>query len=273
MKITGYEFIDINQLEIGLSQARTRDISKNIDDLARSIEKVGLLEPIVVAKIEDGAYEVITGQRRFLACKNLGHETIRAGVLDGRPEGDLAKAISLTENMVREDMPLKDYIDACTELYKRYGSIKLVCEELGLPHSKVSKYVKFEQLIAPIKERVESGKMTMDSALRAQAAATSSEGDIDEDLAITLADEMKGMSGAQQKKLTKVAHEMEGAETEDIIEAGRKQAKVKEIVVTLDESIYEALDDFAAEEQNNKAEAAANLIEDGLAGKGYGGTE
>ena len=197
MKIIEYKDVPLEQIDIGLSQARTRDVKKNIDDLARSIETVGLLEPIVLAPVDDDMYEVITGQRRYLAVEQLEWPTISAGILEQRPDGDLSKAISLTENMVREDMPVKDYIDACTTLFYRYGTIKAVCEELGLPQAKVSKYVKFDQLVPGLKERVQSGKLKLDVALRAQkvADAVNDESEVDEPTAIALAEELQNLSG------------------------------------------------------------------------------
>ena len=64
------DFIDIplNQLEIGKSQVRLSDVGKGIEELADSIKKVGLLEPIVVGpQNSNGKYEIILGQRRFFS--------------------------------------------------------------------------------------------------------------------------------------------------------------------------------------------------------------
>ena len=268
MQVTKYTDIPLGKLEIGRHQARTRNVEKNIDELARSIKTVGLLEPIVVAPLDSGGYEIITGQRRFLACQRLGFETIPAGVLDTRPLGGFAKAISLTENMVRENMSTKDYIDACTELYRQYGTIKAVCEELGLPRPKVTEYVKFEQLVPSLRSRVENG-MNMKVALRAQKAATDEEGDVDEEKALALADEMKGMSGPQQTQLEKLAAQQSSAPVEEIIEAGRRQPRVKQLVVTISEELDQALDVYAGEEETNRGDAAVSLIEIGLTDRGY----
>ena len=49
MKIVRYEAIPLKDLSIGESQSRVRDVNKGIEDLAQSIKKIGLLEPIVVA--------------------------------------------------------------------------------------------------------------------------------------------------------------------------------------------------------------------------------
>lgn len=268
MRITDYKELPLDELEIGLDQARTRNVDRNIDDLARSIKMVGLLEPIVVAPLETGRYEIITGQRRFLACQRLGYDTIRAGILESRPPGNFAKAISLTENMVREDMATKDYIDACTLLYRQYGSIKAVSEELGLPMSKVGQYVKYEQLIPALKEEVQQG-LDMNVALRAQKAAMDDDGVVVEDTAIALAEEMKALSNVQRKQLEKLASQQPGAPVEEIIEAGRRQPKVKQIVLTVSEELSQALDVYAEDEETSRDEAVVSLIETTLTDRGY----
>jgi ParB family chromosome partitioning protein len=60
--------IKLSDLVIGKAQVRVRSVSKEIDELAESIRVHGLLEPIVVAPTDkEGIYEILTGQRRFLA--------------------------------------------------------------------------------------------------------------------------------------------------------------------------------------------------------------
>ena len=271
MKIINYKDVPLDQIVIGPSQARTRDVDKNIDDLARSIQTVGLLEPIVLAPIDSNEFEVITGQRRYLAVKRLGRSSISAGILDTRPDGDLSKAISLTENMVREDMSARDYIDACTMLYHRYGSIKAVSEELGLPPNRVSQYVKFEQLVPALKDRVRNHGLNMDVALRAQkvARAIDDENDVDETIALTFADELQSLSNLQQKKLENVAEKNPDASVEEILEAGRRQAREVQLTITISTELRDALDRYADEEGTNRTDAASNIIENALISDGY----
>ena len=70
--IVEFKEISLGDLTIGLGQVRTRDVAKEVDELADSIAQVGLLEPIVVCPAEEkGKYEIITGQRRFLAHQEL----------------------------------------------------------------------------------------------------------------------------------------------------------------------------------------------------------
>src|SRR5947207_1459369 len=112
--------ISLDDLVIGKGQVRTKDIQKGIDELAESIRVQGLLEPIVVSESsKKGKYEILAGQRRFLACKELGMKTIEA-VVRNKKDDTHAKVISLTENLLRRDITQKEKIDACTDLYKKY---------------------------------------------------------------------------------------------------------------------------------------------------------
>ena len=116
--------IPLDALVIGKGQVRVRDVGKGIDELASSIKKLGLLQPIVVCDSDEpGKYEILTGQRRFLAHKELHKDTITACILDEKVDEAEAKILSVTENLVRRDPNSKDYIDACTWLYRKYGSI------------------------------------------------------------------------------------------------------------------------------------------------------
>ena len=101
------EIIDIKQiplgdLELGQSQPRTRDVRKGISELVDSIRKVGQLEPIVVCPgSKPDKYEILIGQRRFLACKEVGVPTIWAAILDERVDETAAKVIFFNANLMR----------------------------------------------------------------------------------------------------------------------------------------------------------------------------
>ncbi len=74
-----------------------------IADLAKSIAQQGLLSPITVLPTPDGRFDLVAGQRRFLACKQLGWSEIPAIVRDVASSAD-ATALSLVENVHRADM-------------------------------------------------------------------------------------------------------------------------------------------------------------------------
>ena len=74
-----------------------------LDDLANSIRKNGLLNPITVVRNQDSTYSLIAGQRRFLATQKLGWEKIHAIIRDITDDTD-ATIVSLVENVHRADM-------------------------------------------------------------------------------------------------------------------------------------------------------------------------
>ena len=271
MKPAGRTIKDVRlaDLVIDKAQVRTSHVGAEIDELAESIRVMGLLEPIVVCPAEQrGKYEILTGQRRYLAHKKLQRDTISAVVLDRRVDDSEAKAISIAENIMRRDLTPKELINGCTALFNKYGSIKAVVEETGLPYSKVSQYVKYVQLTPKLKKLVDAGTVNIKTALRAQAAAAP-DGDVNEDEAILLAKEMGGMSGEQQKRVLKSREENPEAGVEEVIEAAKSSAKVTQVIVTLSGSLHKSLQQFASDESVTQDEAAATLIEEGLKDKGF----
>lgn len=260
--------IPLDDLEIGLGQVRKADVGKDIAELAESIRKVGLLEPIVVAPAEtSGKYEILTGQRRFLAHQEIGADEIMAVVFNERVDETDAKVISVTENLVRLDLNRRDLIDACTALYKRYGSMKDVAEATGLPYHRVREYVKYDRLIPELKHLVDEG-LDLKAVLRAQDAA-SVEGEPNPQDAVTLAKEMSVMSGAQQEKLKQERQQAPEIPVSEIIEQAKSGSKITQIVVTISDTVRLSLQQYAEVEGTNQDDAAAGLIQEGLSGKGF----
>ena len=270
--------IPLDDLVLGKGQARTQDTGKEIEDLARSIEALGLLQPILVcaAAKSEGKWEILAGQRRFLAHQwlkqngRLGNKVISAVVLDegeGVREHD-AKAISITENLVRRNLSAKELTDGITDLYNYYGTVSAVVEATGLPRGKVRDYVKAARLTPDLKDLVKEGKVDVNVALKAQDASSDADGNPDSEMAVKLAHEMAPMSGAQRKRVVKELGEHPGRPVEDAIEAAKTGAKVTQIVATLTQDTHTALRQFVKQEGGTQDEAAVMLIEEALVGRG-----
>ncbi|HAM45053.1 MAG TPA: hypothetical protein DCM67_08555 [Propionibacteriaceae bacterium] len=263
--------IPLSQLRIGRGQVRLRDVGKEIDELADSIRKVGLLEPIVVAETEEpGVYEIVTGQRRFLAHQELKRDTILAAVLSEQVDELTAKVLSVTENLVRRDLNNRDLIDVCTELFHRYGSIKDVAQETGLPYAKVRQYVKYDQLIPELQQLVKENKVSLQTALRAQQAAAAN-GEVSPTDAVEFAREMSPMSGAQQKKIVTAREENPDISPTEVIEDAKSGGKVTQVLVTLTSDVHRGLRSMAEAEGTNVDDAARMCIESALSEKGFMG--
>jgi ParB family chromosome partitioning protein len=227
-----------------------------------------LLEPILIAPAQhQGKFEIILGQRRFLAHQQLGLKTIAAGILDKKIDALHAKVLSVTENLVRRDLNQKDLIDVCTYLYKKYGSMKAVQEVTGLPYNLVTQYVKYDRLIPELKKMVDGG-LKVDVALRAQDASAAT-GNINAKDAVMLAKEMEPMSGAQRKKIHEEIEKNPEKPIDEAIEGAKEGGKITQILVTLGVEAHASLNRFASDEGITQDDAAANLIENGLKTKGY----
>lgn len=262
--------LPLSSLVIGKGQVRTREVGKDIDELAASIKKVGLLEPITVCPSPDqeGMFEILTGQRRFLAHQALNKESILAVLIDEHVDATTAKVISITENLVRTGLNTRDLIDACTELYKKYGSIREVSDETGLPYAKVQQFVKFDRLRPEMKDLVQSGELELKVALKAQDA-TMATGEYDPEMAVELAKEMSGMTDAQRQKTTQAIQENPTTDVETAVGLARAAEKEIRLEVRIGPREAESLSTFAKDEGTDRTDAAAQLLREGLMTKGY----
>ena len=257
--------IALTDLVFGKGQVRLTNPGKEIDELADSIRVQGLLEPIIVCEADiPEKYEVITGQRRFLAHQELGKDTIRATILDGPITIQEAKAISLTENLVRTDLNSTDLITVCTDLYRTYGSFRTVAEKTGLSANKVRQYVKYDQLHSELKALVDKDRVDIPTALRAQEAASVGVDEVKGEDAQKFALEMASMSGAQRKKMIETRREDPSMSADDVIEDAKAGGQIFQTRVTLTSTVNSALERYARSEGLTKDDAAGTLIRDGL---------
>lgn len=263
------EIVDICDLPVeslmaSKHQVRTRDVRKDLNELINNIRVHGQLEPILVCPTEyDGKYEIIAGQRRWLAMKELGLPTVRAAILEKIVDEDAACALSISENMIRHQVDSRDLIDACTSLFRKYGSAKAVAEEVGLPYNKVRSYVKFERLRPQLKQSVEAGELDVATALKIEDRAASAEFDCDQTAAVI--SDVKGMTKAQ---LTDYFHnpvdlEHRGgsvnADAGGIVNNGQP-GDVHQILVTLPRHVYDVLREYAGVKRISQDKAAASII-------------
>ncbi|MEX2421587.1 MAG: ParB/RepB/Spo0J family partition protein [Actinomycetota bacterium] len=135
-----------------------------IEDLARSIQQQGLLQPITVYRKSDGRYALVAGQRRLLAHKFLGTTTIDALVRDEMTEED-ATAVSLIENVHRADMNPRDKARALKKLLDQLGNIQSVCRATGVGDGTVRRYLQLLDLAPELQEGLAAGEVKNTEAL------------------------------------------------------------------------------------------------------------
>lgn len=111
--------------------------SEEVEDLKASILESGLLSPIPVAFI-DGKYFIIGGHRRYKACSELGHTTIKCNIIEGIGDKTL-QTLAIVENLQREDLhPLELAIAVDNALNNGFTRAELL-KALGKSESFISK--------------------------------------------------------------------------------------------------------------------------------------
>jgi ParB family transcriptional regulator, chromosome partitioning protein len=262
--------LPMDRIDIGKGQMRTHIDELGLQELAHSISVQGQLEPVVVCQSNKnpGRYELLAGQRRFLASERLGLKTIKAIVRP--PVDDLIdqKAISATENLLKQEPTLAEKIDTCTDIYNKYGSIKIVVAKTGIPEKKVRDYVKIARLHLDLQPLVKEEGIDIAVALRAQDAASVT-GTLDVAEAKKLAIELANMSGAVQTKLVKQKEGNPDADTDELIEAAKGAEKIIQLNVKMSMPAHARLKRYAKEMGTTLDDAARDLIEDGLTTQGY----
>jgi ParB family chromosome partitioning protein len=150
---------------MGDKNVRTRNINADIDGLAHSMLSFGLQQPIVVQQ-KNGKYEIIIGQRRYLAAKRLGWRTIPARVRETALDEFQGKVVSFSENIQRRDLSARDKADACSYLLRRLGTPRAVAEHLGTTEVTVRKWLKFAEVPEGLKQLVDRGAISSGEANR-----------------------------------------------------------------------------------------------------------
>jgi ParB-like partition proteins len=131
-----------------------RDVNITLYQLQNSIAKQGLLQPIIVRMVDDEAYEVVAGNRRFAACKQLCWKRITCHVLE--LDDKEAFEVSLTENLEHNTLnPIEE-----AKAYRRYveshgwGSVTDLAQRIGKSHSYISNRIRLLTLPQDILDQI-----------------------------------------------------------------------------------------------------------------------
>lgn len=120
------ENIALEKIDAPVLDVRASIDLERLNELADSINEMGLLQPVSV-KPRGGRFELVAGNRRRLACKQLGWAEIPAIVLEGGEGPDVVGA-RLHENLVRLDMTPVEEAAVYAELFERCGDLERVAE-------------------------------------------------------------------------------------------------------------------------------------------------
>jgi ParB family chromosome partitioning protein len=136
--------IPVNGIAVNPRQPRKGFTDEGISALARSIQEVGILQPVVVRR-RDGAFELVAGERRLRAARLAGLATVPAIVRTGGDTESLREA--LIENIHREDLSPLELAHAFRELLEDLGETQdAVAERLGCSRAHVANTIRLLSL-------------------------------------------------------------------------------------------------------------------------------
>jgi ParB/RepB/Spo0J family partition protein len=173
-KFKPVKLIPLGLLEIGDKNIRKRHVTADIEGLAHSMKTFGLQQPIVVQK-RNGKYEIVVGQRRYYAAKQLGWPSIPARERETKLDEFQGKIVSFSENIQRRDLSPNDKADACSYLLKKLKTPRAVAEYLGTTEVTVRKWLKYAEVPEQLRELVEKNVITPFEATRLFQYASSVE--------------------------------------------------------------------------------------------------
>ncbi|MEI7497049.1 MAG: ParB/RepB/Spo0J family partition protein, partial [Betaproteobacteria bacterium] len=159
--------LPLDQLVPGMYQPRTRMDEGALYELAESIKAQGIMQPILVRKLESGKnagkYEIIAGERRSRAAKLAGLNEVP--VLVRNVPNEAAAAMALIENIQREDLNPLEEAQGLNRLIKEFGlTHELAAQAVGRSRSAASNLLRLLNLADPVQTMLMAGDIDMGHA-------------------------------------------------------------------------------------------------------------
>jgi ParB/RepB/Spo0J family partition protein len=246
---------------------RQTDRDVGVEDLAASIKKHKLIQPIVLrGEFGEPPYELIAGHRRLAAHKLLRRDLIKARFKPHTYDDFKARVESLVENIQRVELNHADTAEAVTSMYKKYGrNERKVAEDLGLPLRTVRDYIKIEEMASDhAKDLLREKKVEKADVKRAIDAA---QGNLEK--ADRLLDAMPDLYGHERKRVVDYGREHPKASSEEIIKEAKKGRILKTIVLSIEPKVDSALEKAERSLFMNREEIAGKALEEWLIEKGF----
>ena len=159
--------LPLTELVPGMYQPRTRMDEGALYELAESIKAQGIMQPILVRKLESGKnagkYEIIAGERRSRAAKLAGLNEVP--VLVRNVPNEAAAAMALIENIQREDLNPLEEAQGLNRLIKEFGlTHELAAQAVGRSRSAASNLLRLLNLANPVQTMLMAGDIDMGHA-------------------------------------------------------------------------------------------------------------
>ncbi len=237
--------------KIGVSPINVRHTKQKsgLDDLKKNIEKYGLIQPVVVIE-KDGKYDLIVGQRRYLAFLELNRPTIPAFIINNLDK-TTQTLVSFGENIQRRKLPYQDTIAACDLLFQKYKGtasqkIKKITNDLGISESTVKKYLARRIIPKNIQKLVDDELISDEIAYRITSAHFP-----DVKKITSIINKMLRSTKGEKERATEYGERNPSATIDEIIDYAKNPPKFFELTIYLDQDTGKELERLA-KNQNTK---------------------
>jgi ParB family chromosome partitioning protein len=160
LAVNPFAKIPVTKVTANRFQPRREINQDTLEELKKSIKENGLIQPITVRQTKGGDFELVSGERRWRAVRELGMREIPAYVLQVDSDEKMLE-MALTENLQREDLnPIEialgyqRLIDECNLTQEK------VADKVGKDRATVANFLRLLKLPAPIQKGLVSGDIT-----------------------------------------------------------------------------------------------------------------
>lgn len=196
MEIESVPMSEIN----GISDLNIRkgDPVQNLENLKESIADIGIQQPLLLRKKEDG-HRVVAGRRRYTAAKKLHMDSVPARIKD--ISDNKAFKLSATENIQSESLTTPQKKRLVQHSLDRYGSLDRAADEMAKNRQTLRRWEPFLTLPEEVLEMAEEQPNFFEQDARAIGQNTGSAGGAFEDLAIERAELMSELSKKEKEQV------------------------------------------------------------------------
>ena len=155
--------LPVERLQRGRYQPRRQMDEESLEELAESIRAQGIIQPLLVRRLDDGGYEIVAGERRWRGAQRAGLATVPAVVREVSDEA--AMAVALIENIQRQDLNAIEQAMGFQRLLEEFGlTHEEVATSVGRSRAAVTNTLRLLQLNPAVQRLVEGGELDMGHA-------------------------------------------------------------------------------------------------------------
>src|SRR5574344_794256 len=207
--------ISIDQIEANPNQPRREFDPEALQDLANSIQQIGIIQPITLRQISENRFQIIAGERRWRASQLAGLKSIPAYIRTAKDENIMEMA--LVENIQREDLNSVEIALAYQHLLEESGMTQeRVSERVGKSRAAIANYLRRLKLPAQVQMALQKKQIDMGHARALLALESPSQ-------QVKLFKEVV-KNGYSVRKVEEIIQRLKNGET---IESGKKKIKSK----------------------------------------------